>query len=996
MPVTRLLREGRLRAENLMDIPESREGWVGRKLSHYTVLEELHRGDVQIVYRARDEKLSREVALKVLRPELAQEPERRQRLVSEAKAAAALEHPHIGVIHEIDETEGVVFIAMELMRGPSLASRLSEGPLPVSEALRIGIGVASGLAYAHEHGIVHRDVKPANVMLVEEGHPKLIDFGLAKLLDVEQSPFLSQAEPPLQSTTREGLIRGTVPFMSPEQARGGSVDRRSDVFSFGLLLYTMVSGRPPFHGASRIDTLHAILREPTPRLSGVSGEARDLIQPIVDRCLQKEPDRRYPTMAEALADLKRARIGIEASGRLSRGARQALWAAGIAASLALALAIFPRRPAEPDVDENPSVAVLQFENLSGDPDLDWLVTGLPEMIATDLSQSPELEVVSLGELYPVLAEAGGVEGGSLTREVVGKIVSRTGVRSLLTGSFAKADDSIRISVRLEDAETGRVLLSEKAEAEGEDSLFRLVDEVTSRIETRFGLTPTDEALDRDLRTVTTASVEAYREYAEGIRLHERFREEEAAPHFQRAIELDPGFAMALAKLGVVMSNLGRREEGDQYAERALQHVDRLSERERLYIEGWYASRKPSTVARAIEAYEQAIELYPDHGSARHNLGNLLYETERYDEAIEQFEELRSRGMLFPATYEQLAQAYMALDDVDSAREVLREFSARNPDDWTTLLSLARIDIESGDLEGGAQSLERAEALGATPMRVLPVRWAGHVLAEDWDKARETAAALMESEGSVEQFLGGRLMSTTALYRGEVDSVLRALDRYLSSVEGGESDFRIQPALLKARILLEIGEFRKAKDTALGVSEAEDHYGASYAALALSAIAAQRLGESEEARELSREYRQRINPALGAPPERLFHFLQGEIALASRDYQSAISEFEEAESMLPPRGPEGIHTLIWYSLATAHRLAGNDGEALGWYQRIVESREERLFEPLRYVRSFYFLGKLHDAGGDSEEARESFQRFLDHFESGEIDRDLVQEAEAELR
>jgi tetratricopeptide (TPR) repeat protein len=282
------------------------------------------------------------------------------------------------------------------------------------------------------------------------------------------------------------------------------------------------------------------------------------------------------------------------------------------------------------------------------------------------------------------------------------------------------------------------------------------------------------------------------------------------------------------------------------------------------------------------------------------------------------------------------------------------------------------------------------------MRILPVRWASHIFAEEWDEAGRTAAELMESKEPVEQFIGGRLMAVTALYRGEVGSVLRALDRRLASDEGGESDFRIQPALLKSRILLEIGEFQKAKDTALSVSETEDHYGASHAALALAAIAAQRLGDSDEARKLGQEYRRRINPALGPAPERLHHFLQGEIAMERGEYDDAVAEFEESESMLPPRGSEGIHTLIWYSLATAHRLSGNDDEALGWYQRIVESKEERLYEPIRYVRSFYFLGKLREAEGDSAGAREDYRRFLDHFENGEIDRDLVREAEAELR
>ena len=300
---------------------------IGEKLSHYTILEEIHRGEKQVVYRARDERLNREVALKVLPAELVADPDRRHRFVAEAKAAAALEHPHIGVVHEIDETDGIAFITMELVRGPSLAHRLAEGPLPLPEALEIATGVGAALAYAHERGIVHRDLKPANVMLTETGHAKLIDFGLAKLLDLEVSPFLGETgeeEPPLQSTTREGRISGTVAFMSPEQARGGRVDARSDVFSFGLLLYTMLAGEPPFGGTSRIDTLHAVLHDPTPKLPV---EARSSLQPIVERCLAKEPDRRYQSMGELLEDLRQARLRLEAggTGRLGASASHSEW-----------------------------------------------------------------------------------------------------------------------------------------------------------------------------------------------------------------------------------------------------------------------------------------------------------------------------------------------------------------------------------------------------------------------------------------------------------------------------------------------------------------------------------------------------------------------------------------------------------------------------------------------------------------------------------------------
>ncbi|HSF17695.1 MAG TPA: protein kinase [Vicinamibacteria bacterium] len=970
------------------------------KLSHYTILEEIARGEAQVVYRARDDKLNREVALKVLPKVLVQDPERRRRFVAEAKAAAVLEHPHIGVIHEIDDAAGVAFIAMELIRGETLGSRLSRGPIAVVEAIDLAIGIASGIAYAHERGIVHRDVKPANVMLTEGGHPKIIDFGLAKLLDTDRSPFVSECgdeELPLQSSTREGFVTGTASFMSPEQARGGTVDRRSDVFSFGLLLYAMIAGTPPFEGPTRIDTLHAILRDPTPKLP-LPPDARALLQPILERCLSKEPDGRYSSMSEVLEELKRARTRLEAPSFGFRGIQRVAAAVALVASGAVAAAMFMsgRGATPPDAHVKPTLAVLQFENLSGDAELDWLRTGLTELLVTDLSQSKDLEVVTTDRLYQILEDMGRRNSGPLTAGDVAELAQRAGAEKVLLGSFAKAGESIRLSARIQKAETGQVLFTETVETSGEANVFRLVDDMTARIKSELGIEGPRGELDRDLREVTTSSVEAYREYAEGIRLHERFREEEAIPHFEAAVELDPGFAMALAKLGVVQSNLGRDEEADANAERALEHIDRLSERERYYIEGWAYSRKPSTLGRAIEAYEKAIELYPDHGSARHNLGNLLFENERYDEAIEQLEELRRRRMLFPATYEQLAAAYVALDEIDSAREVLTEFNALNPDDWTTLVSLAQIEIETDDIEGGLKTLARAEALGASSLRTRPVRWQAQILREQWDEALQTARAMMEATSPIETFLGGQLLSTTLLYRGEVQPVLEALERVAATPPvDGKHLFGSKPLLFKARILLEAGDYASAKEAALAAAP-DDRFGQSKEQAVLAAIACEHLGQSEEARQWTRAYEQRANLSLGPADERTFELLQGELAMARGSYGRAITHLNEAESLLPPRGADGMHALIWYSLATAHLRAGNFSEAIGWYERILESTQERMYEPIRYVRSFYFLAGLLEQEGDSDEARAYYERFLEHWEHGDIDRERVREARAKVR
>ena len=410
---------------------------IGKTLSHYTILEEITRGELQTVYRARDEKLHREVALKVLPPELVKESERRQRFVQEAAAAAALEHPHIAVIHEIDEADGMIFIAMELLRGKSLADRLnaSQERLPLREGLELASGVAQGLAYAHAHGIVHRDIKPANVVLTSDGHPKLIDFGLAKLLDAKKIPFLSETRPDetaLKGATGESVIEGTVSYMSPEQARGGKVDARSDIFSFGLLLFHVLGGRQPFEGKSRIDTLYAILRDPTPKIPGLNGEERQILQPIIDRCLEKEPDKRYQSMDRVLEDLKLARLRLASGGSATRLKRLAV-AAGIGvAALAPIMAFLltpPESPSEPMTPSaTPSLAVLHFENLSGDPELEWLRMGLTDMLVTDLSQSTELEVLGTDRLYQILDKMGRLHGGPMSSEAIEELAERASVK----------------------------------------------------------------------------------------------------------------------------------------------------------------------------------------------------------------------------------------------------------------------------------------------------------------------------------------------------------------------------------------------------------------------------------------------------------------------------------------------------------------------------------------------------------------------------------------
>jgi serine/threonine protein kinase len=637
---------------------------IGRTLSRYEILEEISRGGMGVVYRARDVRLNRDVALKVLPADLVADPARRSRFVQEAQAASSLEHPHIAVIHEIDEVDGVYFIAMELVRGDQLSDLIARGALPAGRALDLAVEIAEGLARAHDKGIVHRDLKPANVMLTEDGHAKIIDFGLAKLVEALSGD--SDGQTVLKNETDPGMVLGTVTYMSPEQARGGRVDHRSDIFSFGVVLHEMITGRPPFHGKTGIDTMHAILHDAVPPLPplgpSATAEATGDVQRLLEKCLAKDPDSRYQGMRDIVVDLRAARRRLESTTMapvsvVGRAAGSGAWtreglvdarkyAYGAVALVVLALAGFgalksrwasSTPPIVPAESSKPSVAVLYFENNTGNPQLDWLRTGLTDMLVTDLSQSPDVEVLPTDRLVQILGEMKRQDDRTIAFDTVQEIAKRAGVRSVLLGSYVKAGDTIRINTRLQDASTGRIVTSERVEAANESSLFPTVDDLTRRIKAKFALRPAGDPtrpllnrpadanavalspLDRDLKDVTTSSIEAYRYYAQGINLHERGRETDAVEPLEKAIGIDPGFAMALAKLAVVHANLNHPTLYEDFARRAFEHRDRISARERHYIEGFYYSMRLDTYQQSIDAYKTAVQLFPDHSSARHNL-----------------------------------------------------------------------------------------------------------------------------------------------------------------------------------------------------------------------------------------------------------------------------------------------------------------------------------------------------------------------------------------
>ncbi len=771
---------------------------VGRTFSHYKILDEISRGGMGIVYRAVDTKLNREVAFKVLPAELISDPERKRRFLQEAQAAASIEHPHIATIYEVDEAEGVTFMVMELIGGDKLKDVIERGKLSLARVLDLTVEVAEGLARAHDKGIVHRDLKPANIMLTEDGHAKIIDFGLAKLVEPLGGDD-EDAQTALRKETDPGIIMGTVSYMSPEQARGAKVDHRSDIFAFGIVLYEMLAGKPPFRGASGTETLSSILRDPAPPLPTqgpeMTAELAGDLQRLTEKCLAKEPNERYQGMKDVAVDLRTARRRLESgavSGAVSAGlsgpvaalapSKRWRWLGAVAAVglLVAAWALFlrpsSRAPAAVS-SEKPSVAVLYFENNTGDPSLDWLRTALTNMLVTDLAQSPDVEVLGTDSLYQILEEMNRLDDRVTSLEVVQEVAERAGVSTVLLGNFVKAGETIRINVRLQEAKSGKVITSEKVEGVGEDSIFPMVDDLTRRMKSKFDIPRTaDTGSDQNVADVTTSSVEALRYYVEGINLHDRYKEEETLPLLEKAVELDPEFAMALAKLAVVHSNLGHPTEGEEYAQRALEHLDRLSARERYYIEGFFNDLKRATRAKAVDAYRKAIELYPDHNAARHNLAGIYSNLERFDEAIEQLEELRRRGETFPLTFSNLAYNYSSLGELEKGHGALQELLRQTPNSAVEYWELGNHLTRSGRLDEALEALDRAESLSPSSLRPTEYRQNVYLLREQWDEAQQASEKMAASSDPFWQWMGTVTEATNSLYRGNSRQALAQNDQ----------------------------------------------------------------------------------------------------------------------------------------------------------------------------------------------------------------------------
>ncbi len=658
-------------------------GLTGTTVSHYRVLEVVGGGGMGVVYRAEDLKLGRAVALKFLPDEVVNDPRALERFEREARAASSLDHPNICSIYEFGEHEGRPFIVMQLLQGQTLRDCLASGALKdpsgaqvsLDRLLDIATQIACGLEAAHEQGIVHRDIKPANIFITNKGVAKILDFGLAKLPLV---PSGVQARP-AELGGRDALdhhparAAGTAAYMSPEQVKGQPLDARTDLFSFGLVLYEMATGRRAFSGDSSAALQDAILKNvPTPP-AAVNPEVPADLQDVIQKCLQKDRDLRYQKAAEIRDDLER--IKHEQEGKGPRRRRWVLLATAAVVVLALiAGGLYWRARKANTLTEKDSIVLADFVNTTGDADFD---DTLKQGLAVQLGQSPFLDLVSERKVNGTLKLMGRSAGDRLTPEIAREVCQRIGSKAMLVGSIAKLGSQYVIGLKAVNCDTGDVLAETQQQATRKEAVLKTLDTAATSLRSKLGeslssvqkyATPLEEA--------TTPSLEALKAYSLGEKTMFVKGETASLPFYKQAVELDPNFAMAYVAMSGVYTNLNEAGRAAESARKAYELRDRVSERERLSMEANYYLAATGELEKAAQTYDLWQQTYPRDEAPYTNLGFIFASLGNWERALEEAHQAMRVEPTNENNYLNLGVVYQNLNRLDEAEAVYKQANER--------------------------------------------------------------------------------------------------------------------------------------------------------------------------------------------------------------------------------------------------------------------------------------------------------------------------------
>jgi serine/threonine protein kinase/tetratricopeptide (TPR) repeat protein len=1006
---------------------------IGQIISHYKILEKLGEGGMGVVYRAEDTKLKRTVALKFLPRGLeAQEPER-ARFLQEAQAAAALNHPNICTIYDIAESEGPAsadasagrqqFIVMEYVDGQTLSRKAvgadHRSALKVNEAITYAIQIGEALQEAHSKGIVHRDIKTDNIMVNAKNQIKVMDFGLAKL------------KGSLKLTKTSSTV-GTLAYMAPEQIQGEQVDARSDIFSFGVVLYEMLTGHLPFRGEHEAAMMYSILNEEPESLQNYLPDAPSELLHVLNRALEKDAEERYQTVHEMLIDLRRLKkettrvvrpaVAMEPSEGLfeklrkpSEGLLRKKWmrpsAIAGGALVVLALAYFLIWPLMDKLlfrSERIPIAIITFENQTGDPQFDYLRTAIPNLLTTSLEQSTALRVTTWERMRDLLKQMGKADVQVINTDLGFELCRKDSVRALVTGSFVKMGDMFATDVKVLDVESKALLKSASSKGEGVGSILKVqIDELGREIAKGIGLPEARIASEQKVMTeVTTTSLEAYSLYLRGVQDCEKFYFAEAERYLQKAIDLDSTFGMAHYWLAQTYSALGNPQKRRVELERALKFSNKASRKERLFIEAACAGVLDTVQGKRYRLLKQ-IELEFPNEKGVHYLLSFF----RQDDKIARLRRAIELDPSYGSALNELAYEYARREDYEQSLEYFRRYATVSPGDANPYDSMAEVYFWKGKLDESLHNYKQAEEMkpGFCPLKISYL----YAFKEEYDEAKRWIEKHPVEDRPLRT--GFEIAIWRSFYEFWLGSNTRALRIASTAMQFAKKlqnpSWQGFAADMAAMVYVDLGSYKRAGillDSIWALSKPATSSSSSLYIDAMVTLLHARIqlkqGNAAGVEGALANASQAIQGLTGDYKEFLtfLHYqVAGELLASQEKTDEAIRHFRN-----PPKWPKAYFSFTglfeWYNLifprnllAKAYLQKGDVDSAIAEYERITSfnpaSQERGLIHPLHR----YELAKLYEKKGLKDKAIAQYERFLTLWKNADADRPEPKDARARL-